>query len=151
MVDAVRFCLFDDIAQVHSGQNFPWYRIMLTLLKAALTLIRWPLPSPLATAKYADKFASVQPSNGPRIGLYPLLFNFFQGRTGETGSHRTAHTATQSGLCGALASVGGRRGRRGPPVPYRYSFEDLLALLHGRAPAKFDAVALHRRCSSLSA
>jgi hypothetical protein len=30
-------------------------------------------------------------------------------------------------------------------VPYRYSFEDLLALLHGRAPAKVDAVALHRR------
>jgi hypothetical protein len=30
-------------------------------------------------------------------------------------------------------------------VPYRYSFEDLLALLHGSAPAKVDAVALHRR------
>jgi hypothetical protein len=32
-----------------------------------------------------------------------------------------------------------------PPVSYRYSFEDLLALLHGHAPAKVDAVALHRR------
>jgi hypothetical protein len=30
-------------------------------------------------------------------------------------------------------------------VSYRYSFEDLLTLLHGRAPAKVDAVALHRR------
>lgn len=30
-------------------------------------------------------------------------------------------------------------------MSYRYSFEDLLALLHGRAPAKVDAVALHRR------
>jgi hypothetical protein len=30
-------------------------------------------------------------------------------------------------------------------VSYRYSFEELLALLHGRAPAKVDAVALHRR------
>jgi len=30
-------------------------------------------------------------------------------------------------------------------VTYRYSFEDLLALLHGHAPAKVDAVALHRR------
>jgi hypothetical protein len=30
-------------------------------------------------------------------------------------------------------------------VSYRYSFEDLLVLLHGRAPAKVDAVALHRR------
>jgi hypothetical protein len=30
-------------------------------------------------------------------------------------------------------------------VSYPYSFEDLLALLHGRAPAKVDAVALHRR------
>ena len=30
-------------------------------------------------------------------------------------------------------------------VSYRYSFEDLLALLHGHAPAKVDAVALHRR------
>jgi hypothetical protein len=30
-------------------------------------------------------------------------------------------------------------------VAYRYSFEDLLALLHGHAPAKVDAVALHRR------
>ena len=27
----------------------------------------------------------------------------------------------------------------------RYSFEDLLALLHGHAPAKVDAIALHRR------
>ena len=27
----------------------------------------------------------------------------------------------------------------------RYSFEDLLTLLHGHAPAKVDAVALHRR------
>src|SRR5437870_1053713 len=34
---------------------------------------------------------------------------------------------------------------RGAPVSYRYSFEDLLALLHGHAPAKVDAVALHRR------
>jgi hypothetical protein len=30
-------------------------------------------------------------------------------------------------------------------VSYRYRFEDLLALLHGRASAKVDAVALHRR------
>jgi hypothetical protein len=34
---------------------------------------------------------------------------------------------------------------RGAAVSYRYSFEDLLALLHGHAPAKVDAVALHRR------
>src|SRR5437764_7759694 len=30
-------------------------------------------------------------------------------------------------------------------VSYRYSFEELLALLHGHAPAKVDAVARHRR------
>ena len=30
-------------------------------------------------------------------------------------------------------------------MSFRYSFEDLLALLHGHAPAKVDAVALHRR------
>ena len=30
-------------------------------------------------------------------------------------------------------------------MSYRYSFEDLLALLHGYAPAKVDAVALHHR------
>jgi hypothetical protein len=30
-------------------------------------------------------------------------------------------------------------------VSYRYSFEDLLVLLHGHAPAKVDAVARHRR------
>ena len=30
-------------------------------------------------------------------------------------------------------------------MSYQYSFEDLLALLHGHAPAKVDAVALHRR------
>jgi hypothetical protein len=30
-------------------------------------------------------------------------------------------------------------------VSYGYSFEDLLALLHGAAPAKVDAIALHRR------
>src|SRR3984893_8661234 len=35
--------------------------------------------------------------------------------------------------------------RKSAPVSYRYSFEDLLALLHGHAPAKVDAVALHRR------
>src|SRR6266851_4486803 len=35
--------------------------------------------------------------------------------------------------------------RKSGPVSYRYSFEDLLALLHGHAPAKVDAVALHRR------
>src|SRR5271165_2284826 len=35
--------------------------------------------------------------------------------------------------------------RNGRPVSYQYSFEDLLALLHGHAPAKVDAVALHRR------
>src|SRR5271167_4096613 len=31
------------------------------------------------------------------------------------------------------------------PVSYGYSFEDLLALLHEHAPAKVDAVTLHRR------
>src|SRR2546427_10390704 len=35
--------------------------------------------------------------------------------------------------------------RKRRPVSYGYSFEDLLALLHGHAPAKVDAVALHRR------
>ncbi len=30
-------------------------------------------------------------------------------------------------------------------MSYGYSFEDSLALLHGHAPAKVDAVALHRR------
>jgi hypothetical protein len=35
--------------------------------------------------------------------------------------------------------------QRGAPVSCRYSLEDLLALLHGHAPAKVDAVALHRR------
>ena len=30
-------------------------------------------------------------------------------------------------------------------MSYEYSFEDLLALLHGHAPAKVDAVALHHR------
>ena len=30
-------------------------------------------------------------------------------------------------------------------MAYRYSFEDLLALLHGHAPAQVDAVALQRR------
>ena len=38
-----------------------------------------------------------------------------------------------------------RRPERGAPVSYRYSFEDLLVLLHGHAPAKVDAVALHGR------
>src|SRR5258707_5177258 len=35
--------------------------------------------------------------------------------------------------------------RKSAPVSHRYSLEDLLALLHGHAPAKVDAVALHRR------
>ena len=36
--------------------------------------------------------------------------------------------------------------RGAAPVSYQYSFEVLLALLHRHAPAKVDAVALHRRC-----
>src|SRR5437899_5557206 len=47
--------------------------------------------------------------------------------------------------CDATALEKFRRPERGAPVSYPYSFEDLLALLHGRAPAKVDAVALHRR------
>ena len=35
--------------------------------------------------------------------------------------------------------------RKRRPVSYGYSFEDLLALLHGQAPAKVDAVARHHR------
>src|ERR1700738_888534 len=35
--------------------------------------------------------------------------------------------------------------RKRRPVSHEYSFEDLLALLHGHAPAKVDAVARHRR------
>ena len=40
---------------------------------------------------------------------------------------------------------GATSSERGVPVSYWYSFEDLLALLHVHAPAKVDAVALHRR------
>src|SRR5712675_2941964 len=40
---------------------------------------------------------------------------------------------------------GATSSEKGAPVAYRYSFEDLLALLHGHAPAKVDAVALGRR------
>src|SRR5438034_1820932 len=47
--------------------------------------------------------------------------------------------------CDATALEKFRRPERGAPVSYRYSFEDLLALLRGRAPAKVDAVTLHRR------
>src|SRR5260370_21445373 len=45
--------------------------------------------------------------------------------------------------CNCIRKVSPTRKRC--PVSYPYSFEDLLALLHGRAPAKVDAVALHRR------
>src|SRR5215467_5874808 len=34
---------------------------------------------------------------------------------------------------------------QGASMSCRYSFDDLLALLHGHAPAKVDALALHRR------
>jgi hypothetical protein len=47
--------------------------------------------------------------------------------------------------CDATALEKFCRPERGAPVSYWYSFEDLLALLHGHAPAKVDAVALHRR------
>jgi len=53
LVDAVRFCLFDDIAQAHSGQNFPCYRIMLTLLKSCT---------------YADSMASAKSLASDVIG-----------------------------------------------------------------------------------
>src|SRR5262249_38681290 len=45
--------------------------------------------------------------------------------------------------CNRITKVSPTRKRC--PMSYRYSFEDLLALLHGHAPAKVDAVALHRR------
>src|SRR5260370_11088116 len=35
--------------------------------------------------------------------------------------------------------------RKRRPVFYGYNFEDLLVLMHGHAPAKVDAVSLHRR------
>ena len=44
-----------------------------------------------------------------------------------------------------FSGKGATSSERGAPVSYRYSFEDLLALLHRHAPAKVDAVALHRR------
>src|SRR5438046_6169876 len=47
--------------------------------------------------------------------------------------------------CDASALQEFRRPEKGAPMPCRYCFEDLLALLHGRAPAKVDEVALHRR------
>src|SRR5262249_35555081 len=47
--------------------------------------------------------------------------------------------------CNATALEKFRRPARGASWSYRFSFEDRLALLHGRAPAKVDAVALHRR------
>src|SRR3981189_3143362 len=40
---------------------------------------------------------------------------------------------------------GATSSEKGAPVSYGYSFEDLLALLHGHAPAKVDALARHRR------
>jgi len=46
---------------------------------------------------------------------------------------------------GSCSGNGATSSERGAPVSYEYSFEDLLALLHGHAPAKVDAVALHRR------
>ena len=54
------------------------------------------------------------------------------------------------GGCNAANAAGGHHrdpglSERGAPVSYQYSFEDLLALLHGRSPAKVDAVALNRR------
>jgi hypothetical protein len=70
---------------------------MLTLLKSCTYADSMASSGvQMSSAKYADKFAARSRLTAPRIGLYPLLFTFFQGRTGETGSHRTAHTATQS-------------------------------------------------------
>src|SRR5215472_8368403 len=45
----------------------------------------------------------------------------------------------------AVPAMGATSSERGTPVSYGYSFEDLLALLHGHAPAKVDAIALNRR------
>ena len=107
-----RLSLFDDIAQTHP--KFPCYRIMLTLLKVALTLIRSPLPSPLASANTLI-IRRLEPPDGPRMVFFPLLFAFFQGRTGETGSLLTASSATQSVSVGAVLACQPRSaGRRWP-------------------------------------
>jgi hypothetical protein len=47
--------------------------------------------------------------------------------------------------CDASAFQEFRRPEKGAPMPCRYCFEDLLALLYGFVPAKVDAVALHHR------
>jgi hypothetical protein len=46
---------------------------------------------------------------------------------------------------GAIEVANPGLSERGASLSCRYSFEDLLALLHRHAPAKVDAVALHRR------
>jgi hypothetical protein len=47
--------------------------------------------------------------------------------------------------CDASAFQEFCRPEKGAPMPCRYCFEDLLALLYGFVPAKVDAVALHHR------
>src|SRR5215471_14436116 len=63
----------------------------------------------------------------------------------QPGEDQRATLVAPSGQRQADRRPRSRLAKEVPPLSYRYSFEDLLALLHGRAPAKVDAVALHRR------
>ena len=83
-----------------------------------------------------------------------LMIARFRALAVQPTSSARRHAALElDHLARDRANSGGRVGHslrqkeseRGAPVSYRYSFEDLLALLHGRAPAKVDAIALHRR------
>src|SRR5262249_58532953 len=87
----------------------------------------------------------------PRAHITPTpacaaSWSFHVTRSARTSTGPPAALALDRKKLAAFSALGGATSsERGAPVTYRYSFEDLLALLHGHAPAKVDAVALHRR------
>ena len=67
-------------------------------------------------------------------------------REARSGAHGSAflHCQRNSGL-GTAINADAAVESGGSTVPYGCKFEDLLTILHERAPAKADAVAVHRR------
>jgi hypothetical protein len=67
-------------------------------------------------------------------------------REARSAAHGSAflHCQRNSGL-GTAINADAAVESGGSTVPYGCEFEDLLTILHERAPAKADAVAVHRR------
>src|SRR5262249_45562893 len=95
---------------------------------ACLSMVHRWLIEPISGIEMGEQADKMKDILGPRLRI-----SFMCGM--EPLSNETV----------AVPAMGATSSERGTPLSYGYSFEDLLALLHGHAPAKVDAIALNRR------